>query len=103
MALDIKIRKDKTTSRLILKGRFDFHANNNFRKTCEGVLEGKDKLAIEVDLGGVEYMDSSALGMLLLLKDKAEKDKRAISLVNCNGMVRQILDVVNFKKIFTIA
>lgn len=102
MALDIKVRNDKTISRWILKGRFDFNANNEFRKTYEKALDERNKLAIEIDLSGVDYIDSSALGMLLLLKDKAENVKRSISLVNCNATVRQILDVVQFKKMFTI-
>ncbi|MBN4054168.1 STAS domain-containing protein [Nitrospira defluvii] len=102
MVLDINVRNDETTSRWILKGRFDYHANNIFRKTYKKNLEGKDKLEIEVDLGGVDYIDSSALGMLLLLKDKAENNKRSVCLVNCNEMVRQILDIANFEKMFKI-
>ncbi len=100
MALDIRVRNKDGRLRLVLRGHFDFHSNGEFRRVYEGELNGSG--GIEVDLGGVEYMDSSALGMLLLLKERPNSVSREIILVNCTGTVRQILDVVNFNKMFKI-
>ena len=55
---------------------------------------------IEIDLGKVDYMDSAALGMLLLLQERA--DSRQITLVNASGVVSQLLDVANFGRVFNI-
>lgn len=102
MALDIRVKNKGGKLRLALRGRFDFHSNGDFRRVYEGELESNGRGGIEVDLGGVDYMDSSALGMLLLLKERANTVSREIILVNCHGTVRQILDVVNFNKMFKI-
>ena len=56
-----------------------------------------------IDLAGVDYLDSSALGMLLLLRDRAAAASKAVSLENCRGNVRQVLDIANFGKLFKIS
>jgi anti-anti-sigma factor len=58
--------------------------------------------SIDVDLSGVNYLDSSALGMLLLLRENTEPRKMRIALVNSRGPVRQILEVASFHKLFEL-
>jgi anti-anti-sigma factor len=48
------------------------------------------------------YFDSSALGMLLLLRDHAGGDDSQIKIVNCNADVKKILTISNFDKLFSI-
>ena len=59
--------------------------------------ERNDEIAEEVD-----YLDSSGLGMLLMLREKAQAANKTVSLRNCRGAVRQVLDIANFAKLFTI-
>jgi len=55
-----------------------------------------------VDLALVEYLDSSALGMLLMLRDKIKASNRRVALVNCRGPVKQVLEIANFAKLFEV-
>ncbi|MEL7399518.1 MAG: STAS domain-containing protein, partial [Pseudomonadota bacterium] len=55
-----------------------------------------------VDMGGTSYLDSSALGMLLLLRDHAGGDSADVKIVNCNQDVRKILTISNFEQLFKI-
>ena len=55
-----------------------------------------------VDLNRTTYLDSSALGMLLLLRDHAGGDSAEIKIVNCNQDVKKILTISNFEQLFTI-
>ena len=48
-------------------------------------------------------MDSSALGMLLLLRDHAGGDNADIALMNISPDVRKILAISNFDKLFKIS
>ncbi len=48
------------------------------------------------------YLDSSALGMLLLLRDHAGGDAAEVRIVNCNPDVRKILTISNFEQLFEI-
>jgi anti-anti-sigma regulatory factor len=40
--------------------------------------------------------------MLLLLKERATSQKKAMSLVNCRDTVLQVLEIACFNKMFTI-
>ena len=86
---------------IAIQGRFDFGAHQAFRDAYERV-DGTPK-RYQVDLQGTTYLDSSALGMLLLLRDHAGGDHAQIRLLNCNGDVRKILAISNFEQLFQIA
>ena len=90
------------TAVIRLTGRFDFSRHREFKSCCEAALKQPDVRAIDVDLQAVEYLDSSALGMLLLLKERADARALPVSLLNCGGMVREILDVANFGSLFSL-
>lgn len=84
-----------------LQGRFDFNAHREFREAVDKSMEGTAREVL-VDLSGVDYLDSSALGMLLMLRDKAKTAAREVALTNCSGAVKQVLDIANFSKLFRI-
>lgn len=89
----------KTTIKL--QGRFDFDSHREFREAVEAAIAAVGT-HISVDLGMVDYLDSSALGMLLMLRDKAKGANRDVSLSNCKGSVKQVLDIANFSRLFRI-
>jgi len=89
-------------ARISLSGRFDFSAHRDFRAAIATQIKAADVQAIEIDLGSVDYLDSAALGMLLLVRDQANNARKTVILSNCRGVVQQILDIANFKKLFTI-
>lgn len=101
-SLHVKTQSSEGKTRIALSGRFDFNSHRLFRDTYEDVLASGDTSEIEVDLGAVDYLDSSALGMLLLLREKSTEANKGLALTNCRGVVQQILDVANFGKLFTI-
>ena len=85
-----------------VSGRFDFSAHREFRNACGAALRSNDVSEIEVDFGNVEYLDSSALGMLLMLKEQATAARKGVALSNCRGTVKRVLDIANFAKLFAI-
>ena len=64
-------------------------------------LQGIDNVTIE--MSRVAYLDSSALGMLLMLRDKARSTNRSVVLSGVNDAVRKVLDIANFGKLFPIS
>ncbi len=87
---------------LKLNGRFDFHSHRDFRTAYESALEQAGVKEIAIDFKDVDYLDSSALGMLLLLREKAEAAGKSVSLVSLQGMVKQVLEIANFGKLFSV-
>ncbi len=86
---------------ITVEGRFDYSTHLDFRNAYQAVA-GKPERYV-VDFRNATYMDSSALGMLLLLRDHAGGDAGQIRLVNCNPDVRKILLISSFDQLFEIA
>lgn len=100
--MDILVTHNDRTAQLSLRGRFDFHCHREFRSACEGALARQGVGTLEIDLGEVEYLDSSALGMLLLARERAGAAGRPVRLANCRGSVAEVLRIANFQKLFDI-
>lgn len=88
---------------LTIKGRFDFSIHRDFRNGYEQILGASGMRELDVDLKSVDYVDSSALGMLLLLREKASAKNIQMKLLNTQSSVRQVLEVANFGRLFTIS
>ena len=101
--MQARITKESGTAEVRLSGRFDFNAHRDFRNAYEPLMAESDISAVTIDMGGVEYLDSSALGMLLMLRDKAGAANKALTLTNVRGPVKQVLEIANFGKLFRIA
>ncbi len=101
--MQASITKESGTAEVRLSGRFDFNAHRDFRNAYEPLMAESDISAVTIDMGGVEYLDSSALGMLLMLRDKAGAANKALTLTNVRGPVKQVLEIANFGKLFRIA
>ena len=87
---------------MVLNGRFDFNSHREFRSSYDTVLADNSVQKFDVDLGGVDYLDSAALGMLLLLRERGVAANKPVTLCNCQGMVAQVLEVANFNKLFAM-
>lgn len=88
---------------LALTGRFDFNAHKAFRSGYESGLTSPASRVLTIDLTRVDYIDSSALGMLLLLRERAEQAGKSVVLQGASGIVAQVLGVANFGRLFTVA
>lgn len=101
--MSIKSQLDDNLQKLIIAidGRFDFSAHKDFRDAYEDLDEKPN--SYRIDMTEAQYIDSSALGMLLLLRDHAGGDSADVEIVNCNADVKKILTISNFDQLFTIA
>lgn len=101
MAINSSVSSDGSQLTISIEGRFDFSAHQDFRR-CYEALQARPR-SYRVDLGGTTYLDSSALGMLLLLRDHAGGDAASVTIVNCNPDVKKILKLSNFEQLFSIS
>jgi len=86
---------------IVLQGRFDFNAHREFREAVDQAVKEAAR-EVHVDLAGVDYLDSSALGMLLMLRDRAKGAGKEVALANARGSVKQVIDIANFGKLFSL-
>ena len=90
------------TATIDMTGRFDFNVQRDFKDTYDPQLKNAAVTNIHINLSGVDYLDSSALGMLLMLRERAAASGKSLKLCKPNPSVAQILEIANFSKLFTI-
>ena len=99
MSITTSMSADQMTVTIKVAGRFDFSTHQDFVQSYKGYPKGEKSYV--VDLAGAEYMDSSAMGMLLQLREYNRPGDNVI-LVNGNEAVTDVLRIANFGKLFTI-
>jgi len=80
--------------------RFDFGAHRKFRESYKNKKGTVSRYVI--DMKEVEYIDSSALGMMLLLREHATANKGVVVIAYCKPEIRKILAIANFDRLFEI-
>lgn len=101
--MQASITKDAGKAVIKLSGRFDFNTHREFRSAYEPLVGDAETQAVIVDFSAVDYLDSSALGMLLMLRDKLGGAGKEVALTGVRGNVKQVLDIANFGKLFPIS
>lgn len=100
MSILAKASTDGSELVISIDGRFDFSTHQDFRKAYENEEINPERYV--VDMEDTTYLDSSALGMLLLLRDYAGGDTADVKIINCNDDVKKILTISNFEQLFVI-
>ena len=99
MPVTSALTADGSELNIVLSGRFDFSAQLPFRQAYERT--GAKPARFNIDMGEVSYLDQSALGMLLVLRDHA--GGAAVQLANCSAEIRGALQRANFERLFKIS
>ncbi|ABK46064.1 anti-sigma-factor antagonist [Magnetococcus marinus MC-1] len=104
MSGTINVNRGNGEHIIAIKGRFNFEMHSQFRTAYQGEIENckVGKIRFVIDLAGTEYIDSSALGMLLLLREEAGSNDANIQIVNARPEIRKILETANFQRLFKI-
>lgn len=100
MPVSVKSHGDGNKFEIVIQGRFDFNDHSAFRETYKDKSPTAEYL---VNMSQAQYLDSSALGMLLLLREHAGGEKAHISIVNVPAEIMKILKISNFDSLFKIA
>ena len=99
MGLKTKLSEDGHELSMAIDGRFDFSLHADFRNAYRDLPRNT---RYSIDLGRSTFMDSSAMGMLLLLREYAGDKEADIHLVNCSPEVRKVLSISNLDKMFQL-
>ncbi|ADL55057.1 STAS domain-containing protein [Gallionella capsiferriformans] len=102
MAMQINTSTAGDKAIIRLAGRFDFNDHRTFKMNYEPLLLLATVKTLEIDMEGIEYLDSSALGMMMLLRERSQAVGKTVVLSKPSSTVAQVLDIANFSKLFTI-
>ncbi len=100
MSLDKQLSSDGSILTIKMDEKFDFGKVQDFRAAYGNNSDTVSTIII--DLEATEYMDSSALGMLLNMQKTMAATVTTFKIVNCRPQVAKILQISRFDKKFTI-
>jgi len=63
----------------------------------------EDGISFTIDMSKASYMDSSALGMLLMMREHLGGNSANITISSSSADISNILTVANFQSLFKIA
>ncbi|MDZ7922669.1 MAG: STAS domain-containing protein [Marinagarivorans sp.] len=85
---------------LRLPRRFDYSFHRQFSEMYTPAIDNSAFKELILDFSQVEYLDSSALGMMVLLQKKFSGNNRVIKIKGAHGATEEILKMANMQKIF---
>jgi len=85
-----------------LPERFDFSFHKTFAESYQTILEQQQVNQVEIDFSRVLYLDSSALGMLVLLAKKFAPLGTRLVITGASGTALEIIEMANLNKLFEI-
>ena len=82
-------------------GDIDLAVIDEFMGVVRGCLRRSP--TVEIDLGGVTFIDSSGLGALVRLRKEAEADEVTLRLTEVNDATNQLLQMTGLGDVFDIS
>lgn len=84
-----------------MSGRFIFSDHPEFKKILIAIEEENIK-EVHIDISALEFVDSAALGLLLLTRDKVKEKSIRLTLLKPTGQVEKMFRISKFFDIFDI-
>jgi len=100
MNIETLLSDDGKKLTLTVLGKMDVTLYKEFNDSYKDKIGLVSKVVL--NFKDVEYVDSSGLGMLLVLRERSGGDDADIDIINVNPNVKKILETTNFQHLFNI-
>ena len=92
---DFTFSSDQTDDTVVVRlaGQFDMAATFTLEPELERLTQETASSALVVDMGGVEFMDSSALGLLLATRQRLQTEDVRFVVADPSTPVRRLLEL----------
>ncbi|MDR7090763.1 STAS domain-containing protein [Cellvibrio fibrivorans] len=85
---------------VVLPNKFDYGYHAEFQRQCSMCIDDATIEGIVFDFSRVEYLDSAALGMMLMWQRRAAAANKKMMIKGAKGATAQILAMANMQRIF---
>ncbi len=99
----MQIERSTVQSAVVVKleGRFEFETRNEYKRLIGQIVQDGHRQLV-LDLERVTFLDSSALGLLLLTDQNFKLKKGTFGLVKPTGYVRQVIELANLPRVIPV-
>jgi anti-sigma B factor antagonist len=99
--MEIMLREADNVTVLSLRGRLDLATGSALKEEIKELFE-KEKNTVHLNLGGVEFVNSSGLGALVSIMKEIRLRKGRLTLSNLATYVQEIFEITQLSHIFEI-
>ncbi|EJG07356.1 anti-sigma-factor antagonist [Methanofollis liminatans DSM 4140] len=100
-AIGISVHTGEDGAVVSVTGRIDAASAGLLDTELSGLIEGGERTII-VDMGGLEYISSSGLRVLLAAKKNLKKVGGDLSIAALKPFVREVFEISGFLRIFSV-
>ena len=102
MALDIKIIKKKNYVYSVkLNGSIDTETHQKLEEELNEIIDEKTK-AVILDMGGVEYISSIGIRVVIWAKKALEEKQATFAMINLRPQIKKVFDIMKILPMFDI-
>ncbi|HBE02328.1 MAG: hypothetical protein A2096_06675 [Spirochaetes bacterium GWF1_41_5] len=95
-------KKDNNVYTFFISGELTLENENSLKEEISGKLENDNCAKVVLDLSGMEYIDSSGIGMLVYLNKELKNSGKELALKNVSDSVMEIFKIGCFDDILKI-
>jgi anti-anti-sigma factor len=96
--MNITLRNEGGNAELTMTGELTFADNENLHKIVKQMGSGGMRSFV-INMAAVTFIDSAGLGLLVLHKEAADREKVAMRLKGTQGQVRKMLEISQFQEV----
>lgn len=100
MTISVNYNQSDDKASIIIGGDFNFDQSAEFRKVLHEL--SNKSVEIVIDMAMVTNVDSSALGMLLLLREKCGSNAAPIKIIKTTPEIFDVMKMANFHTLFEL-
>ena len=99
--MEVNATRERANLFVAVDGRVDGTNAGEFQEALEGVIEQDDKLVV-LDLGGLSYVSSAGLRVVLLVAKELQRQSAKLSVCSLSDTVKEVFTISGFDKIIPV-
>jgi len=93
---EIKIEDDIQTVKLV--GDLDVYSEEDFKEFIEEKIDANKDLVF--DLKDLDYLDSTGLGMFMLIYNKQKENGKSVKIINAKENIKKLFKITDLSDLF---
>ncbi|MCW2575470.1 MAG: anti-sigma factor antagonist [Modestobacter sp.] len=98
---DVRTEERADHVRLVVTGELDFYREPDLRSALEALLAQSPPQRLVLDIGGLQFLDSAGLRVLLVCRDRCRSADVPFRLAVAPGPVTRLLDLAGVRSWFS--
>lgn len=91
--MEVKIVKEFDTVTAFIKGDIDHHTAKDIRETIDIYVQEKQPRFLNLDFSGVQFMDSSGIGLIMGRYRLMQMLNGSIKVINIPGHIKRLIEL----------